>query len=131
MDKQKIIKGKSIAEYARDYRAQHSHSKEWKDKRAEYQRGYAKRLKLDVVNHYSNGKNVCACCGEAGIAFLSIDHTNGGGRKHRFSLFKKGDYGGTRFYRWLRANGYPQGFQVLCYNCNFAKGAGDTCPHKL
>lgn len=31
-------------------------------------------------------------------------------------------------HRWLEANGYPAGFQVLCANCNMAKQSGG-CPH--
>ncbi len=29
--------------------------------------------------------------------------------------------GGHKFYKWLRDAGYPDGFQVLCMNCNHAK----------
>jgi hypothetical protein len=131
MHKQKTIKGKSEAEYARDYRAKNASTSEWKAKRAEYQRGFARRMKLDVVTHYSKGKLKCKCCGEQGIEFLTIDHIDGGGRKHRFAVFSDHDYGGTRFYSYLKKNGYPDGFQVLCYNCNCGKGAGKVCPHKL
>ena len=28
-----------------------------------------------------------------------------------------------------RKNNYPEGFQVLCSNCNFAKGKYGSCPH--
>jgi hypothetical protein len=26
-------------------------------------------------------------------------------------------------------NHFPPLFQILCYNCNFAKGADGVCPH--
>ena len=27
-------------------------------------------------------------------------------------------------YRWLRDNGLPEGFQILCLSCNESKGTG-------
>jgi hypothetical protein len=38
--------------------------------------------------------------------------------------------GGVRFYSWLRRNNYPEGYQVLCFNCNIAKGLYGVCPHQ-
>lgn len=73
----------------------------------------------------------CACCGETERMFLTIDHINGGGTRHRKEL--KG--GGMWVYRWIENNDFPEGFQVLCMNCNFAKGQNfrrngvNTCPH--
>jgi len=68
----------------------------------------------------------CTCCGETEIAFLAIDHIDGDGAARR----KNGEHGqGHKFYRWLIANGFPSGFQVLCFNCNFAKSNGG-CPHR-
>ncbi len=67
----------------------------------------------------------CVCCGETILAFLAIDHVNGGGSKHRQET------GGGGFYVWLKRNGYPDGFQVLCHNCNFGRQInGGTCPHR-
>lgn len=86
---------------------------------------YYAKLRLEVLTHYSGGKPKCACCGEEEIKFLTIDHINGGGRKDREENGK-----GTMMYRRLRKTGYPKGYQVLCYNCNCAKGAYGKCPHK-
>jgi len=33
-------------------------------------------------------------------------------------------------YSWLKKNNFPKGFQVLCMNCNFAKGKLGKCPHQ-
>jgi len=33
------------------------------------------------------------------------------------------------FYSLLRRLGYPDGFRVLCHNCNMAYGFYKTCPH--
>lgn len=86
-----------------------------------YTRG--RKLKSLIIETYGN---ICACCGEDAIEFLSIDHINGGGHKHR-----KKTGGGTSFYLWLKRNNYPPGFQVLCYNCNQAKGYYGKCPHQI
>jgi hypothetical protein len=89
----------------------------------DYQRRYAREEKWIVINAYG-GK--CACCGESGIEFLQIDHIHGEGRKHREQIKKDG----IAFYRWLFKNRFPKGFQVLCANCNSAKGTQAECPHK-
>jgi hypothetical protein len=73
--------------------------------------------KKHVIYHYSNGTMVCAKCGFSDIRALSIDHINGGGRKHTQELKKVG----TIFYRWLIKNNFPKGYQVLCMNCNYIK----------
>lgn len=82
-----------------------------------------KRLKQQTFTAYGDR---CACCGEAEVKFLSIHHINGGGSKHRQALGRRG---GTRFYSWLRLQGYPSGYQVLCHNCNQALGNYGFCPH--
>ena len=47
---------------------------------------------------------------------LQLDHIEGGGNKDRQA---KGT--GSTFYAWLKRNGYPPGYQVLCANCNYIK----------
>jgi hypothetical protein len=93
----------------------------------EYRRDLNKRYKLEVMGHYSNGNIKCNCCGEADIRFLCLDHINGGGNRERATI---GHIVGSSFYKWLRARGFPPGIQVLCYNCNMAKGVSKECPHK-
>ena len=79
------------------------------------------KFRVEALTHYG-GK--CACCGESKLEFLCLDHINGGGNEDRRQ------HGlGTSFYRWLRTNGYPDGFRVLCYNCNMALGMYGSCPH--
>lgn len=90
-------------------------------------RKYHLKCKLECLVHYSTNPPKCACCGESEIRFLSIDHINGGGTKHRRQI---GIGGGATMYLWLKKNNYPKGFQVLCYNCNMAKGFYGICPHK-
>jgi hypothetical protein len=89
------------------------------------QKAYQQKLKETVLSHYSGGIPKCACCGEQNTAFLSIDHIEGGGNKQRRGLQLRGN----GFYRWLRNNGYPSGYRVLCMNCNSALGLRGHCPH--
>jgi len=83
--------------------------------------------KIRIIQHYSNGTMSCACCGEAHLNFLAIDHIDGGGKKHREEL----GYSGAPFYEWLERNNYPKGFRVLCFNCNFSLASFKWCPHKM
>jgi hypothetical protein len=79
--------------------------------------------KEKVLQHYGNQ---CACCGISEQVFLTIDHVNGGGTQHRKKVTKATGH----FYKWLVDNGYPDGFQVLCWNCNWAKHYLGVCPHQ-
>lgn len=82
---------------------------------------YLRALRQEMVKRYGGR---CKCCGETIIEFLTIDHTNNDGaydRKKNKGMIP------TRLKRF----GWPKkGFQLLCYNCNCAKGAWGKCPHK-
>src|SRR5665213_1668932 len=78
------------------------------------------KQKAKVMEAYG-GK--CQCCGETRLAFLSIDHINGGGRKHRKEV-------GSQFYHWITRNQYPPILRILCMNCNTAVRMG-KCPHQI
>lgn len=93
------------------------------------QKTYRRERKIEVLRHYGNGKVRCACCGELHIEFLVLDHLNGGGNKHRKSIF--GQVGRGDIYRWVIKNNYPKGFRVLCDNCNASIGRYGYCPHKV
>lgn len=90
-----------------------------------------KRLLNQVLEAYGSK---CACCGETEILFLQVDHKNNDGNLHRKELKEKTkskNYSGTRFYIWLRQQGFPKDkFQLLCANCNSGKARnGGICPH--
>lgn len=85
-------------------------------------------VKDEVFQNY--GGYICRCCGETEKVFLSIDHINNDGAEHRRKLYGRNGSGGSRFYKWLRKHSFPEGFQVLCFNCNHAKRFG-VCPHQL
>lgn len=80
-------------------------------------------LRVKVLAHYSGGTPKCACCRVTNLEFLSLDHINGGGRQHRKTIK-------IRWWEWLRKNNYPDGFRVLCHNCNQSTGIYGYCPHQ-
>lgn len=88
-----------------------------------------RRYKWRALIHYSsNGeKPTCDCCGETVFEFLCIDHVNGGGHRHRESLPTRR---GGSFYKWLSDHNWPNGYRVLCHNCNMSLGSYGYCPHK-
>lgn len=90
-----------------------------------YTRQKDREQKHEVLLHYSSGSfPVCACCKETHEEFLSIDHIAGNGNKHR-----KEDPSAVKIYRWLKNHNFPEGFRVLCMNCNHSLGHFGYCPH--
>lgn len=84
--------------------------------------------KLKVFKHYSKGIIKCVCCGEKETDFLTLDHTNNDGAKHRKILGR--NFSGSVFYSWLISHNFPKGFQVMCFNCNLGKNINKgICPH--
>lgn len=123
--KQKEWKEKNYEHYRMVMRAT---SKKWREKNIDKVQAnrYTSRDKLrsDVLNAYGNK---CKCCGEATRQFLCIDHINNDGAKHKRDNNLKS---AQAFYTWLRTNNYPKdNFQILCHNCNMAKGFYGACPH--
>lgn len=95
----------------------------WNKIQRKAQRKIRLNIKLEVLRHYGGNPPKCACCNEMEVYFLSINHINGGGTKHREIV-------GSHLYEWLIKNNFPSGFEVLCYNCNLAKGFFGICPHQ-
>jgi hypothetical protein len=83
------------------------------------------RLRLEALKRYGGDPPKCACCGEAYIEFLHIDHSKNDGANHRKKLKS------LNLYRWLAKHSYPQdlGLRVLCANCNMSIGCYGYCPH--
>ena len=91
------------------------------DKFNAIRRSHYYKQKEMVFDHYGR---TCKCCGESNPVFLTIDHINGGGTQHVKNEVK------GEIYPWIVRHGYPEGFQVLCYNCNCAKRDKKHCPHE-
>lgn len=77
---------------------------------------HQRMIKDALLAYY--GDSSCARCGIDNPVLLCIDHINGGGRKERTA---NKTLGGSQFYQWLWNNGMPEGYQVLCWNCNALK----------
>lgn len=78
------------------------------------------KLKSETFKHYGN--NECACCKEREELFLGLDHINNDGNKDTYS--------GKGLYYKLKRLGWPEGFRVLCHNCNLGRYLnGGECPH--
>ena len=82
---------------------------------------YRYQVRQEVITRLGG---CCACCGESRFEFLAIDHIFGGGNQHRQIVGS-----GPHIARWLKKHAYPEGFQVLCHNCNHAKAERGICPH--
>ena len=109
-----------IIEKAKDYYHTHKNDSVWIQIKRAYFREYQKRLKLETFSGYAIGGIICcAHCGIQDVDVLQIDHVNGGGNKQRRALGNNGS--GIPFYRWLKKNGFPDDYQVLCANCNVKK----------
>ena len=68
----------------------------------------------------------CRCCGETIMGFLAVDHING--RKHLPE--KEKNLRSSGLINFLIKNNFPDGYQILCHNCNMAKGFYGECPHE-
>ena len=125
-NKGRFMKGKNNWTKEKQRNAQRKCYYRHKEERKRKVKEYMRKLKLFILQYYSKNEiPFCKCCNEKEIKFLCLDHINGGGKKHRQEVGE-----GTNFYRWLKNNNYPKGLQVLCYNCNMAKGFWGKCPHQ-
>ena len=90
---------------------------------------YAKQRRSKVLVAYGE---ICTCCKESDSRFLTIDHIDGGGSKHRRELSKSPRRASSGvLIRWLIKKGFPSGFQILCFNCNCGRAInGGICPHQ-
>lgn len=127
--KEKELRRKRMANICRK-RYREKHPKRIKQQRRSYKSHMKRRyhnLRLEVLSHYSGTPPFCACrgCNESHIEFLCIDHIKGGG-----TALRKLDGKHKNLYEWLKKNEFPEGFRVLCYNCNNAEAHG-ICPHQL
>src|SRR5665213_1750329 len=91
-------------------------------------------MKEQAYAAYGGADPKCACCGESELVFLTLDHVNNDGAQWRRREFGgNGSRGcGINTYEWCKRNGYPDIFQILCWNCQQGKrfSPDGICPHK-
>ena len=124
------------------YEERKAKAKEYRDRpenKAKFKE-YRDSIRLKILQYYSkrlSKSNIpcCRCCGEnSHIEFLAIDHI--AGKKEMDSepeLLKLGYSSSKRgqvLHKWVIENNFPKGFQILCHNCNSAKGFYGKCPHE-
>ena len=119
------ISKERIREYNREY---YRKNKDKLDKRSkDWIEANRDRRRTTALYHYyamqhesimAYGGYKCNWCGIDEPLVLALDHVNNDGKEHREKIKSKG---GAKLYKWLRDHGYPEGFQVLCMNCNHAK----------
>jgi hypothetical protein len=77
-----------------------------------------------VFDHYGRR---CECCGETEEKFLTVDHI-----VPIASYSTRVKLGQTAIYSWLVRNKFPEGFRILCSNCNHGRQRnGGICPHQM
>lgn len=77
--------------------------------------------KLEALKIYGGQ---CECCKESDYRFLTFDHINNDGKKHRK----------VNIYHYMKKHNYPKNLRILCFNCNYGRqiygGIDKQCPHK-
>lgn len=81
-------------------------------------------MRLRAIAAYG-GRCTCRGCTESNPRFLTLDHVNNDGNKHRRSLKT------SNMYAWAASNGFPPILQLHCWNCNMGKAIYGKCPHEL
>ena len=135
-ERSKAIKRKSNNKRRKEgyvWSGQLQSKRDWHKKNKEHAANYQKARNREISRAaFDAYGGCCVCCGESDQLFLTIDHVNGGGSKHRKEVLG-GRRAGVHFYRWLMKEGYPQTgeYQTMCYNCNLGRQRnGGICPHK-
>lgn len=106
-------KNQRVKQYNRTYREKHKEAI-----RAENQARHL-NVKNKILDHYGNE---CVHCGYSDFRALQLDHINNNGNVERKAVSKDGQrFSGWKFYDWVIKQGYPEGYQILCANCNTLK----------
>ena len=88
-----------------------------------------KRMKVYSVyskRHSNSDIPCCRCCEETMMEFLAVDHIDG--RKNLPE--KEKNLRSINLVNFLIKNNFPEGYQILCHNCNMAKGFYGKYPHE-
>ena len=138
-------------EYQKKYNATYYSTPEAKAKKSTpeykaYLKKYQKKddvQRLKILQAYSKRLSnsdvpCCNCCGlNEYLDFLALDHIMGRVEMDSMPELVAIGYSSTlennKLKDWIIRNNFPDGFQILCHNCNFAKGYprnNGKCPHE-
>ena len=76
-------------------------------------------LKMEFVLAYGG---CCSCCGEYRLELLTVEHIKNKGHKLIYDTTQ------LLMYK-LKRLGWPEGYTVLCWNCNMSTSNGRPCVH--
>lgn len=96
--------------------------KDWRRNYTQNRISYYTRQKDKLFAFYGP---FCNCCGETNRVFLTIDHVNNDG-----NLERKKYKTTSQLCKKIIDAGFPNTYQILCYNCNNGKRLKGICPHK-
>lgn len=123
-----------LKEYAQKQRASgYYQTEKYKQYRKEYFATHPKNpesSRRDVSKHHLTARrkflemygNKCNCCGESNYEFLTIEHRLGQRGQPRKDTSREA-------YKKAIENYNPEVYEILCMNCNHAKGRYGYCPH--
>ena len=129
-DRRRKHKREAMATYRKKHRSRYLKTlKEHYYKNREKIRVAASKFNLSMKKRVIVGYGgCCECCGINDYRFLTVDHKNNDGVKHRKQ------YRGS-INSFIIKNKFPNEFRVLCFNCNCARehygGKYKICPHKI
>lgn len=107
----------------------YAYNRQWKkdhpdwDRQQNYKRH--EKLKKQVFAAYGN---ICECCKESDLHFLTLDHISGFVPEEHKKNGRR--MSGTEFLYFLRRENFPAGIRILCWNCNCSYGYYGFCPHQ-
>lgn len=114
-----LVNSPEYKEYMRDYCKKYRRKEGYKEKKNARAREARALLRLEILDHYSNGSLICARCGYGDVRALDLDHIENNGGDHRKTIGRRGVT--YDIYAELKRNNFPEGYQVLCRNCNWIK----------
>jgi len=100
----------------------------FRSKQNESNKKVCQKLKIEILTIY--GKNQELCCNWTGcsvddVDMLTLDHVDNLGYQHKVPTAKK-RLTGPSLYRYVRDNGFPEGYQTLCWNHQWKKRLTNT-----
>ena len=114
-----LVGSAEYKEYIKKYNKEYRNKEGQKDKKNKKTREARSLLRLEILNHYSNESLVCCRCGYGDVRALDLDHKENNGGDHRKAIGRRGAT--YDIYAQLKRDGFPDGYQVLCRNCNWIK----------